>query len=52
MELYKDRVNSDILKFSFANRIIEHWNKLPEKVYNVKSINSLKNKWDKYLRAK
>jgi len=31
MKLYKDRVNSNVLQISFANRIIEHWIKLPEK---------------------
>ena len=49
MKLYKNRVNSDVLKYSFANRVIEHWNKLPENVINVNSINSFKNKVDKYL---
>ena len=26
MKLYKDRVNRDVLKYSFANRVIEQWN--------------------------
>ena len=52
MKLYKNRVNSDVLKYSFANRVIEHWNKLPENVINVNSINSFKNKVDKYLSEK
>lgn len=30
MKLYKERVNRDVLKFSFANTVIEHWNKLPD----------------------
>ena len=49
MKLYKDRVNRDILKFSFANRVIEQWNKLPETVVNV---NTFKNKLDKLLKSK
>ena len=52
MKLYKDRVNKDILKYSFANRVIEQWNKLPEKVISASSINSFKTKIDKYLREK
>ena len=32
--------------------VIEHWNKLPENVINVNSINSFKNKVDKYLSEK
>ena len=37
MKLYKFRVNRDVLKFGFANRVIEQWNKLPETVVNVNS---------------
>ena len=43
MKLYKDRVNRDILKYSFAIRVIEQWNKLPEKVISASSINSFQN---------
>jgi len=50
MKLYKDRVNKDVLKFSFANRIIEQWNKLPGTVVNVNNINSFKNKLANILR--
>ena len=46
MKLYKDRVNSDVLKYSFANRGIE----LPEEVISANSINTFKNKVDKYLK--
>ena len=52
MKLYKDKVNKDVLKFSFANRIIVHWNNLPDKVVNVNSINSFKNGLDKFFRSK
>ena len=51
MKLYKDRVNRDILKYSFANRVIEQWNKLPEK-NSASSINSFKTKIHKYPREK
>ena len=52
MKLYKDRVNRDVLKFSFANRVIEGWNKLPETVVNVNSVNTFENKFDQFLKAK
>ena len=39
MKLYMVRVNKDVLKFSFANRVLELWNKLPNEVVNVNSIN-------------
>jgi len=35
LKLYKDRVNRDVLKYSFANRVIEQWNTLPEKVIGL-----------------
>jgi hypothetical protein len=50
--LYKDLVNGVVLNFSFANKVIGHGNKLPGKVINVSSINSLKIELDKYLRAR
>ena len=49
MKLYKDRVNRDVLEFSYADRVIEQWNKLPETVVNVNSVNTLKNKLDKFV---
>ena len=51
MKLYIDKVNQDVLKFSFANRLIEQWNKLPETVVNVMSVNTFKKKLDKVLKA-
>jgi hypothetical protein len=50
MKLYKERVNKNVLKFSFGNRIIDKWNKLPEEVINVNCINTFKNRLDTYLR--
>ena len=49
MKLYKDRVNRDVLKFIF---VIEQWNKLPETVVNVNSVNTFINKLDTFLKAK
>jgi ribonucleases P/MRP protein subunit RPP40 len=46
MKLYKDRVNRDVLKHSFANRIFEQWHRLQEEVISANSINSFKNKVD------
>jgi hypothetical protein len=49
MKLYKERVNKDVCKFSFGNRVIDQWNNLPQEVINAKSINSFKNRVDNYL---
>ena len=50
MKLYKKRVNKNVLKFSFGNRIVDKWNNLPEEAINANSINTFKNKLDIYLR--
>ena len=34
------------------NGVIEQWNKLPETVVNVNSVNTFKNKLDTFLKAK
>jgi ribonucleases P/MRP protein subunit RPP40 len=52
LKLYKERVNKDVLKFSFGNRVIDQWNNLPEEVINTNSINSFKNRIDNYIRNK
>jgi hypothetical protein len=49
MKLYKDRVNKDVLKYSFGNRVIDQWNNLPEMVINATSINMFKNRLDTFL---
>ena len=35
MKLNKDKANRDVLKFSFANTAIEHWNEIFEKPISV-----------------
>lgn len=52
MKLYKERVYKDVLKYSFGNRTIDQWNKLPENVINATSINMFKNRIDKFLVTK
>ena len=48
MKLYKERVNKDVLKYSFGNRVTDHWNNLTEEVINATSINMFKNRFNKY----
>ena len=50
MKLYKESCKKDVLKFSFGNRVVNTWNKLPEQVINCESINSFKRNIDKLLR--
>ena len=52
MKLYKERVIKDVCKYSFVNRVIDQWNSLPEEVISATSINSFKNRLDKFLTKK
>ena len=45
MKLYKQRSRLDIIKFFFSQRVIDHWNNLPDYAINV---NSFKTKLDTY----
>ena len=49
LKLFKVRTNRLELRRSyFTNRIVDDWNKLPEKVVMAKSLNSFKNQLDKH----
>ena len=48
-KLYKQRVNLDVAKFSFGNRVCDEWNKLPADIVTSDSVNMFKNRLDNYL---
>ena len=48
-KLYKSGFSTNIGKFSFSNRIIEHWNCLPQHVVSSDTVNTFKNRLDRYL---
>ena len=48
--LYKKRFRLDVAKFSFSNRIINEWNRLPNKVIESRNVNAFKGKLDDYLK--
>ena len=52
LKLVKERFNKDVMKYSFSNRVINMWNRLPENVVNCTSINSFKTNVDKIIRKK
>ena len=37
---------TDTRKFSFSNRIVEKWNKLPKQIKDAPSVNAFKNRMD------
>jgi len=45
----KDRSRLDIRKFFFSQRVVNKWNSLPVDVVEAVSVNSFKNRYDKFL---
>ena len=48
--IFKKRFRLDTGKFSFGNRVINEWNKLPDSVVLEKNFNAFKGKLDIYLK--
>ena len=46
----KKRCRVDLVKYSFANRVVNEWNRLPNSVIEARGINAFKGKLDSYLR--
>ena len=51
-KLYKLQCNKNVRKYSFCVRIVNFWNSLSEEVITAPSINSFKNRLDKYWGIK
>jgi len=49
LKLFKTRFNTDVGKFTFANRVIDMWNSLPEDLLECTTLNAFKNSIDKVL---
>ena len=47
-KLFKQRFNTRQFQHFFSNRIVNNWNSLPEEIVNSKTLNSFKNRLDKY----
>ena len=43
-KIYKQHSRIDIRKYSFTQRVVDHWNALPEEVMSAPSVNSFKSK--------
>ena len=50
MKLFKPALkkNLNCRKYFFTQRVINHWNELPTEVINAKTVNTFKNRLDKY----
>ena len=47
--LVKEHCRLDMRKYSFSQRVINKWNKLPNDCVNATSVNMLKNRIDRYM---
>ncbi len=47
-KLFHQRTNKDIRKHYFTNRVVKVWNSLPKDVVDAPSVNSFKNRLDKF----
>ena len=47
--LVKEQCRLDMRKYSFSQRVINKWNKLPNDCVNASSVNMFKNRIDRYL---
>ncbi|XP_069136782.1 uncharacterized protein [Argopecten irradians] len=50
-KLFKRQVRLNTTKNAFSNRVVNHWNALPNEVVNAKSINSFKTQLNKYWKT-
>ena len=47
--LVKEQCRLDMKKYSFSQRVINEWNKLPNVCVNARSVNMFKNRIDRYM---
>ena len=46
----KAKGKKNVKKYSFPNRVVERWNKLPPEVVEAKNIGDFKNKYDEHKK--
>jgi len=51
LRLFKRHFHNDLRKYYFGNRIISHWNSLPDNVINSNSIGVFENKLDHFWKS-
>ncbi|MCU7801386.1 MAG: reverse transcriptase family protein, partial [gamma proteobacterium symbiont of Lucinoma myriamae] len=50
-KMYKKKFRLDIRRYSFSQRVIDHWNKLPDSVVSAQSINMFKSRLNSHWKA-
>jgi len=49
-KMYVNRSRTEIRRNFFSQRVVKHWNQLPSNVVEAESVNSFKNRLDKFYR--
>ena len=49
MRLFAMTNKLDLLRYAFSQRVVKHWNHLPQHVIEAPSLNAFKNRFDKFL---
>lgn len=52
LKLSKTRSRLDMRHNFFSQRVVNHWNKLPQRVVEATSVNNFKNRYDEFIRTK
>ena len=52
LSIIKSHSRLDIRKYTFSQRVVNYWNKLPEECINAHSVNMFKNRIDQYFQGK
>ena len=50
LSIYQSPIQFDTRKFSFTNRIISAWNSLPDSVVSANTVNTFKNRIDRFWK--
>ena len=49
-KLFQQRSRLNVRKYSFSQRVVGPWNKLPQQVIDAPSVNAFKNRYDSFIR--
>ena len=50
LKFFKKRFNTTLGSYSFGNRVVDEWNRLPDKIVKAASVNEFKRLIDNHLR--
>ena len=51
LKVYKNHCNKSTRRYSFSQRIIDHWNKLPSEIVNAPNLLLFKTQLDNFISS-